>query len=210
MDSAQSLEKIRLMRIDESASVTGADLSGVAETKIEPLMDQRVFVVIGTEDGVAGMEGFIKAAEQIAAEEAEWKKAQDKAKEDAVRKVKEAQMLAEETAKATRDALREQLEAAEEGIERKRRLMDDRKDELSNELVEKLRILEHKVNEGKKQGPTSAEYLEAKAEYDAQIRTTERVLGEVNAMNSAQLLRLQSDLIDLTAKLRAADAKVKK
>ena len=39
------------------------------------LPDQRLFVIVGTEDGIAGVESFIKAAEQMAMEEATKKEA---------------------------------------------------------------------------------------------------------------------------------------
>lgn len=47
----------------------------VVPTKMQTLSSQKVFVLIGSEDGVAGMESFIKAAEQRAAEEAAAKEA---------------------------------------------------------------------------------------------------------------------------------------
>jgi hypothetical protein len=156
------------------------------------------------------LESFIKAAEQLAADEAEWKKAQDKAQEDAVRKAKEAQILAMETAKATSDALMEQIQAADEGIDRKRRLMTDRLEELKDQMVGKRKDLEAKLEAAKKEGPTSDAALEAKAALEAHIRTNERVMAEEEARINAQMEQLQSALIDLVTKHRAAEAKLKK
>jgi hypothetical protein len=36
--------------------------------QILPLKEQRVFVLVGTEEGISGLESLIKAAEQTAAE----------------------------------------------------------------------------------------------------------------------------------------------
>lgn len=207
-EAAQNLEAGRLKRILESTRAGYNEIVGGA--RVELLPEQNIMVIIGSEDGVEGLEGFIKAAEQIAAEEFEWKRAQEKAEHDAERKAKEAEILALETARATRDALAEQVEAAEEGIDQKRRLMAERIDELKAQMADKRKYLEATVDEQAKLGPTSVELGEAKAELDAHIRTAERVLAEEEARISAQLVQLQSDLIDLVAKFRAADAKLKK
>lgn len=66
----KNLEQIRLSRMEESVMVRGGDLFGVAQTKLEPLPQQKLFVIMGTEEGIAGVESFIKAAEQLAAEAA--------------------------------------------------------------------------------------------------------------------------------------------
>lgn len=72
---ASELEEIRLKIILETASVRGGDFSGVAKTEIKPLKSQKVFVLVGNEDGIAGVESFVKAAEQLTVDLAAKKRA---------------------------------------------------------------------------------------------------------------------------------------
>ena len=67
---ASELENFRLRNIVESANVRGGDFAGVVKTEIRPLMSQKVFVLVGNEEGIAGVESFIKATEQLAVDEA--------------------------------------------------------------------------------------------------------------------------------------------
>ena len=72
---ANELENFRLRNIEETAIVRGGDFSGVVKTEIRPLMAQKVFVLVGNEEGIAGVESFIKATEQLAVEKAAEKRA---------------------------------------------------------------------------------------------------------------------------------------
>ena len=63
---AEMLENLRIEGLVDSARNGNGDFSSVAPTRIEPLPDQKIFVLVGDEDGIAGMESFIKAAEQLA------------------------------------------------------------------------------------------------------------------------------------------------
>lgn len=72
---ANQLENFRLRNIEETAMVRGGDFSGVVKTEIRPLMAQKVFVLVGNEEGIAGVESFIKATEQLAVEKAAEKRA---------------------------------------------------------------------------------------------------------------------------------------
>lgn len=70
---AQDMEKMRLGIVENGVlGLQGVDpiTQRIIETQVKRLTSQKVFVLIGSEDGVAGLEGFIKAAEQRAAEEA--------------------------------------------------------------------------------------------------------------------------------------------
>jgi len=70
---AEEMEKMRLGIVENGRmGLQGVDpiTQRVIETQVKRLTSQRVFVLIGSEDGVAGMEGFIKAAEQRAADDA--------------------------------------------------------------------------------------------------------------------------------------------
>ncbi len=69
MKDATAMEDRRLNLIANSGSVVNGQLPRVSRTEIEPLPGQQVFVLIGTEEGVAGMESFIKAAEQLATDD---------------------------------------------------------------------------------------------------------------------------------------------
>lgn len=64
---ASDMEARRLMRMVESARAGANDVFG--EARIELLTEQNIFVIIGTEEGIEGMESIIKAAEQLAADE---------------------------------------------------------------------------------------------------------------------------------------------
>ncbi len=55
---ANELEHFRLRNIEETASVRGGDFSGVVRTDIKSLMSQKVFVLVGNEDGISGLESF--------------------------------------------------------------------------------------------------------------------------------------------------------
>jgi len=70
---AVELEGRRLERILETTRAGYNDIVGGA--RVEMLPEQYIFVIIGTEDGIAGVESFIKAAEQLAMEEAAKKEA---------------------------------------------------------------------------------------------------------------------------------------
>jgi hypothetical protein len=65
---AQVMEAGRLKRILETTRAGYNDVVG--GVRVEMLPDQQLFVIVGTEDGIAGVESFIKAAEQLAMEEA--------------------------------------------------------------------------------------------------------------------------------------------
>lgn len=67
-EDAVSLEGRRLERILETTRAGYNDIVGGA--RVEMLPEQRIFVIVGTEDGIEGIEGFIQAAEQLAVEEA--------------------------------------------------------------------------------------------------------------------------------------------
>jgi len=72
---ATAVEKRRIAAIVDAARIessrTGSNhLQGVGETRIEPLQDQRIFVLVGDEEGIRGMESLVLAAEQLAAGEA--------------------------------------------------------------------------------------------------------------------------------------------
>lgn len=205
-NAAADLEALRLKRILESDRAGYNEVVGGA--RVELLPEQNIMVIIGSEDGVAGMESFIKAAEQLAADEAEWKKAQEKEKEDSIRKANDAKILAIETAKATRDALAEQAEATEECIDQKHRIMSERMEALKYQIVLKRKDLQAKVEEAKKEGPTSDAFLEAKTELAAHIQSSDRLLTDEESRINAQVEQLQSSLIDLMTKLRAADEKL--
>jgi hypothetical protein len=69
MQTAAAMEDRRIHLIMNSAPVRNGEFPRVAQTHIEPLPGQKVFVLIGTEEGVAGAESFIKAAEQLAVEQ---------------------------------------------------------------------------------------------------------------------------------------------
>ena len=64
-------------------------------TQIEPLSGQKVFVLIGTEEGVAGVESFIKAAEQFAADD-DAKKLTEMMAEKALRQKEDMAKMAEQ------------------------------------------------------------------------------------------------------------------
>lgn len=64
---AEDLEQDRLKRILESSRAGYNDVLGAV--RLELLPDQNMFVLVGNEDGIAGMESFIKAAEQLAVDE---------------------------------------------------------------------------------------------------------------------------------------------
>src|SRR5260221_9205271 len=67
---ADEMERQRYsLALDSSSGGHGND-GQIRPTRIQRLSSQKVFVLIGSEDGVAGMEGFIKAAEQRAADDA--------------------------------------------------------------------------------------------------------------------------------------------
>lgn len=70
LKDAERLENHRMDRILRSAAVGSGNFSGVAHTDLKPLREQKVIVLIGSEDGISGMESFIKAAEQLAVDEA--------------------------------------------------------------------------------------------------------------------------------------------
>lgn len=208
VQDVEKLEQLRISTMRRTASVKGGDLSGAAVTQIVPLPEQNVFVLMGSEDGIAGVESFVRAAEQLAADVAAEKRAEEKAQEDAARKEKEAARQALEAARATRDGLAEQLEASREGIERKERMMAERMQKLKTDLAEKRRALESKLNDEK--GLSAENRAQARAELDAHIRNAERILAEEDARSHAQMEQLSNALIDLQAKLRAAELKLKK
>lgn len=64
---AEDLEQFRLKRVLESSRAGYNDVLGAV--RLELLPDQNMFVLVGNEDGIAGMESFIKAAEQLAVDE---------------------------------------------------------------------------------------------------------------------------------------------
>lgn len=70
---ATNAEAGRLKRILETTRAGYNDIVGGA--RVELLPDQHLFVIVGSEAGIAGMEGFIKAAEQLAMEEVTKKEA---------------------------------------------------------------------------------------------------------------------------------------
>lgn len=76
LTEADSLEDFRLKHIEESAMVRGGDFSGVTRTQVVPLPAQNIFVLVGSDEGIAGVESFLKAAEQLAVEQAAEKRAQ--------------------------------------------------------------------------------------------------------------------------------------
>lgn len=67
---AKNMEMIRQKIATDSAMAGHGDPNHVNGVQLQKLTSQKVFVLIGSEDGVAGLESFIKAAEQRAAEEA--------------------------------------------------------------------------------------------------------------------------------------------
>lgn len=72
------LSELEHLRLDTTASASVAPPSGVNRgltTRVQRLTNQKVFVLVGSEEGVDGLESFLKAAELRAAEEAATKKA---------------------------------------------------------------------------------------------------------------------------------------
>ena len=119
MKDAVAMEDRRVYLILNSSNVRNGEFSQVARTQIEPLSGQKVFVLIGTEDGVAGVESFIRAAEQLAVEE-DAKKLAEKMAAEAHEKQEQSRKQAEHEAedkaikqrKAEEAAAKEALAAA--------------------------------------------------------------------------------------------------
>jgi len=63
LKEGELLEDARLATIEQLGKAEGITM----QTRIRPLTTQKVFVLIGNEDGIAGMESYIKACEQNAA-----------------------------------------------------------------------------------------------------------------------------------------------
>jgi hypothetical protein len=71
MEGAKEIEREKIQYAhDRSSMLGGSRISNDGWTSVIPLSDQNVFVVIGTENGVAGIESFIQASEQAAIESA--------------------------------------------------------------------------------------------------------------------------------------------
>ncbi len=66
--AAETLEQERLKLVQISSGVPRRDPSRNPLTRIIPLDDQKVVVLIGVEDGIAGIESFIQASEQAFAQ----------------------------------------------------------------------------------------------------------------------------------------------
>jgi hypothetical protein len=64
LEAADKIEGQRLEYTLMSSEVTQGRLPKSLPTRITPLPDQKVVVLIGTEDGIAGIESFIQASEQ--------------------------------------------------------------------------------------------------------------------------------------------------
>jgi hypothetical protein len=68
IESAKEMEMLRLKCLSESAQQMGlAVMRGEMLATVRPLSEQKVFMVVGSEAGVAGIESLIQAAEQAAA-----------------------------------------------------------------------------------------------------------------------------------------------
>lgn len=76
MDCAEHLGQLQQDLARRTARVGSGGATAFLETVITTLSDQETFVIIGSEDGVAGMESLVKAAEQRAADEDAAKEAQ--------------------------------------------------------------------------------------------------------------------------------------
>ncbi len=69
--AAVKIDDERLVYASISAEDTRSKIPRDQRTRVIPLADQRVVVLIGTENGIAGIESFIQASEQSAAESAQ-------------------------------------------------------------------------------------------------------------------------------------------
>ncbi len=92
LNEASEMDEQRLRSAVESGGGGGSP----RQTKIQPLTSQKVFVLIGNEDGVAGLESFIKAAEQRVAEDAAAKDARATASAPKMRAVLAPHLFANE------------------------------------------------------------------------------------------------------------------
>ncbi len=70
LEAADKIERERLEYARQSSEVTQSRLPKNLPTRITPLPDQKVVVLIGTEEGIAGIESFIQASEQAFAQSA--------------------------------------------------------------------------------------------------------------------------------------------
>jgi hypothetical protein len=70
LEAAEKIERERLKYTRMTSEVTQNLLLKNLPTRITPLPDQKVVVLIGTEDGIAGIESFIQASEQVLAQRA--------------------------------------------------------------------------------------------------------------------------------------------
>lgn len=199
---AQDVEAGRLKRIVETTRAGFNDIVGGA--RVEMLPDQSLFVIVGSEDGIAGVESFIKAAEQIAAE----KRAEEKAREEMVRQANQAEIKAQQAARAMRDELAQQCEFAKVGFDRKSRSLEERMEKLKISVAERRKALESKLAEDK--GLSPEDRMQVKAELEAHMRNSQQMLVEEEARCNDQLEQVRSNVAELEMRLRAADARLKK
>ncbi len=211
--AAEKLEKDRLQRILDSTRAGFNEIVGGA--RIELLPDQNIMVIVGSEDGVSGIESFIKAAEKLAADEiAEQKattmarRAEEKAREDLARKAKDDEIAMREQLEARRLALKEQMEATIAGSREKEVMMDERFKRLKDAMEEKRKALEEQMTLQKDMSESRRNHL--RAELDAIISNSTRILAEEEVRNAEQMERLKSNLIDLNTELRILDSRLNK
>jgi hypothetical protein len=68
LEAAEKIENDRRNYLEMSSDVPQTRLPRNLRTRITPLPDQKVVVLIGTEEGIAGIESFIQASEHALAE----------------------------------------------------------------------------------------------------------------------------------------------
>jgi hypothetical protein len=68
LEAAEKIENESRKYLEMSSEVLQTQIPRNLRTRITPLPDQKLVVLIGTEEGIAGIESFIQASEQAFAE----------------------------------------------------------------------------------------------------------------------------------------------
>jgi hypothetical protein len=167
----------------------GADdeRSGVCGIRVQPRPDQKLFMLIGLEDGIAGLETLILAAEKNAADE-------------------DAALTAE---KAKIEDLQQQLDLAERSLDNERIVMERRQQELAVEKEAITDDLEQlRLRDAKDLSPEKRAHLIA--EKNAAIKNIDRILAEGASKSMAQMDQWAQVILETRVRLETAQSKAKK
>ena len=157
-----------------------------SEVRVQQRSDQKLFVLIGSEDGIVGMETLIQAAEKNAADE-------------------DAKLAAE---KAEVEDLKQQLNIAERSVENEEQVMRGRQANLRAEKEKKDLVLEAQLRDAKELSPEK--HAQLIAEKDAAIKNIERMQAEGDSKSMAQIDQLTRVILETRVRLEAAKSKAKK